>query len=220
MRNFQHNVDQRHPNPQLNPLLGAAESTKRRWVGRAHEQHLRPFNHFFPHERNNTKLAQGYALSIRTQQTETKPSAASCSVIGAVPTIGNEYNHMTFLACKTFALKSRGGLLVIGNRSKEIERLQRVFSQDDAPSSPDDIKVKKLKPRATTDDEPLDPMKELLQEIEERHEFLKAMERLGKADEYRLQVQTEINLRVRQMEVMAKKLDEQDKSAVKLPKLS
>ncbi|KAI9188760.1 hypothetical protein H9P43_000182 [Blastocladiella emersonii ATCC 22665] len=93
------------------------------------------------------------------------------------------------------------------DRTKEIERLQRVMSQDAA----DDVaKMKKKRAPAPADAEPIDPVAELLAEIEERRDWLTRMEALGKADEYRMQIQTEINIRVRQMEQWTARLNREE----------
>ena len=44
----------------------------------------------------------------------------------------------------------------------------------------------------------------MLKEIEERKEFLEEMEALGKGEEYRARIMTEISQRVRELETMDK----------------
>ncbi|KAI9221158.1 hypothetical protein BC828DRAFT_381750 [Blastocladiella britannica] len=69
---------------------------------------------------------------------------------------------------------------------------------------------KKKERRRVPDPEPavVDPIEELLAEIEDRHAFMASMEKLGKGAEYQTKIAAEINTRVRQVERLAKTLNE------------
>ncbi|KAJ3372422.1 hypothetical protein GGF31_001863 [Allomyces arbusculus] len=91
------------------------------------------------------------------------------------------------------------------DRQKDIAALQAKMSGE--PTEVAAPPVPRGPTAAVEKSKEADPMAQLLGEIEERAEWLAAMEELGQAGQYRQQIQTEINLRVSQMERLAKEAD-------------
>ncbi|KAJ3352149.1 hypothetical protein GGF32_003896 [Allomyces javanicus] len=93
------------------------------------------------------------------------------------------------------------------DRQKDIAALQAKMSGEVSTAGPALPASRAPAAAAETMKAEADPMAQLLGEIEERAEWLAAMEELGQAGQYRQQIQTEINLRVSQMERLAKEAD-------------
>jgi len=95
---------------------------------------------------------------------------------------------------------------------KEKERLNAILIYGT------DKPLPKPKPTPVVFKPPKDRFDEIQDEIEERREFMKEMESLGRADEHRQRIETEISQYIREMEVIDRKRNEELKRFKEKPK--
>ncbi|KAJ8001764.1 hypothetical protein DPEC_G00172820 [Dallia pectoralis] len=129
-------------------------------------------------------LPKPKTVKTRTNQTPSKPqrrTADNCSS-------GDSYTRERFRPSATRDLE------------KEKRRLQNILAtgQDPGPSKPRNVPLDK------GPEEDRDRFQEVLDEIEDRREFLEEMTALGKGQQYQNLINTEISQKIRELEIIDK----------------
>ncbi|KAF7711223.1 hypothetical protein HF521_000234 [Silurus meridionalis] len=122
------------------------------------------------------RISKGPVLSFRSQ----KRRAEQCSA-------GDNYTRERFRPSATRDLE------------KEKRRLQNIFAtgQEETPPLPS-----RTRPANRTEDTETDRFQEILNEIEERRQFLEDMNALGKGNQYHHIINSEISQKIRELEVI------------------
>ncbi|CDS43657.1 hypothetical protein EmuJ_001144900 [Echinococcus multilocularis] len=166
---------------------------------------------------NDSKLANKFRCEIRDKLTKGQPlpstfkdsvksKTQNCAQSNKRPTLGALRTRDKIIASGAYELPKPRLAKEFKSREEEKKRLASIFAYGE------DLKIEKTRSARTAEENSacISRFDELFDELRDRQTFLEEMRRLGKAADYKTQIQSEISQIVNEME----EIDKRENSAL------